>query len=578
MSSAAFTRFFNREAARVRAALLLRRALDGATAGLLLGSLTALALRITGRPEWLDAALASMLVGILLGVLTNATWTDADVALFLDSRLVSHEAITTAIECADRDDEMARAVIAAACSAIDGAPADSVLPAIWRRAHVLVPVLVVAVAGMSLLPQHQPHFAVSVLPRRAPVIAASALDGLRRVEALQTLEAVDSEERERLDALATSARALERKARYGLDSREALDGLEKLREGVTYEQERLTAGRNHAGFEAAAHALAGTRETSDAARALATSDLVAMDREFSNLANSTEAAARTAARDALARAAAAAHKQGAEDVARVLEEQGRLLRRRASADASLRRLAHLLEGASSREVARQLEHLERNPTENSDALAKALADAVDRLTPGERLRLSDALRRSSQGMQSDAEMSAAELDRLLNALSNEQARASLEQQLKDIAAGRPAHSSLRARALAIAAIGVGDAARAVSEGANESGPLGGESQPDAPAVGDSSSGKSDPGGERGSHGGDTPVVMSATLPALVRTTATGGIPEGPAPGSSPPQRPRTAKEGGGAALRAVAPGEIDAVERSDVPKDYREQVSRYFAP
>jgi hypothetical protein len=58
----------------------------------------------------------------------------------------------------------------------------------------------------------------------------------------------------------------------------------------------------------------------------------------------------------------------------------------------------------------------------------------------------------------------------------------------------------------------------------------------------------------------------------------GGIPIGQIPGVSPALpvavRPLPRAE----ALEAARPRELGAVERSNVPREYREQVGRYFAP
>ena len=40
----------------------------------------------------------------------------------------------------------------------------------------------------------------------------------------------------------------------------------------------------------------------------------------------------------------------------------------------------------------------------------------------------------------------------------------------------------------------------------------------------------------------------------------------------------TANMQGTGALGQAAPGEVGAIERSDVPEEYREQVGRYFQP
>jgi hypothetical protein len=40
----------------------------------------------------------------------------------------------------------------------------------------------------------------------------------------------------------------------------------------------------------------------------------------------------------------------------------------------------------------------------------------------------------------------------------------------------------------------------------------------------------------------------------------------------------TANQRGTGDLRTVGPGEVDGVERSDVPEEYREHVRQYFQP
>ena len=85
-------------------------------------------------------------------------------------------------------------------------------------------------------------------------------------------------------------------------------------------------------------------------------------------------------------------------------------------------------------------------------------------------------------------------------------------------------------------------------------------------------GTGDHKGSTGVLGGDTlrsrahgKINKSNAMPGSVQTTA-----QGHAGG--------TAKVRGTGDLRIVGPSEIDGVERSDVPQEYRDQVRQYFQP
>jgi hypothetical protein len=49
-------------------------------------------------------------------------------------------------------------------------------------------------------------------------------------------------------------------------------------------------------------------------------------------------------------------------------------------------------------------------------------------------------------------------------------------------------------------------------------------------------------------------------------------------GRAPARPGDTANQRGTGSLGSVAPGEIGAVEQSEVPEEYREHVGRYFEP
>jgi hypothetical protein len=85
-------------------------------------------------------------------------------------------------------------------------------------------------------------------------------------------------------------------------------------------------------------------------------------------------------------------------------------------------------------------------------------------------------------------------------------------------------------------------------------------------------GTGDHKGSTGVLGGDTlrsrahgKINKSNAMPGSITTTA-----QGRAGG--------TANVRGSGDLKVVGPSEIDGVERSDVPEEYREQVRQYFQP
>ena len=87
-------------------------------------------------------------------------------------------------------------------------------------------------------------------------------------------------------------------------------------------------------------------------------------------------------------------------------------------------------------------------------------------------------------------------------------------------------------------------------------------------------------GGGGPHGGNTgPVNGADTLKSRARgplnkATSMPGTQTGFVPGKAG----GTAKTQGTGGLKAVGPGEVDGVDHSDVPQEYRDQVKQYFQP
>ena len=70
---------------------------------------------------------------------------------------------------------------------------------------------------------------------------------------------------------------------------------------------------------------------------------------------------------------------------------------------------------------------------------------------------------------------------------------------------------------------------------------------------------------------------SGTIRARAHAPLNAGIPNhGVTIGTSPGRARRSANQQGGGALGNVGPGEVSAMDGSDIPLEYREQVRRYY--
>ena len=540
----------------------------GAVAVLLAVTLAAL-----GKPVW--GALAAPVLGAVFGavVAIRRRWSDADVALFLDARLSSDEVITSALGGAGSDDVLER-VTESATRALAGAPRRVATPRILARRHALI---VVALTVVALSPRIVPAQTARVAPPPPPARVTMKLDELRKVEELAKLVARTDAERARREALAEKAHALAEKTAKGVDQREALNALGKLRDSV--HAERADARMTAAGRRAASRALGRHSETASAADALARGDLVAFDAEMDRLARSLEAAARKTALAALDEARETAIAQGDAELAGALAEQQRLLKRRAEDSEALRELSRLLGDSVPKDVQRQLARLGRSPGQSAEALAEALAGALAGLSPEERERLARKLAEAASAMKAENATSTANLEELAKALKSKEARDALQKALKALANGAESGSSASERALAAAELSVDAAARRVAGGQGDGSASGKASTSGAGDDGNGSSGsQASRGGGEGPHAGSTPAVAASSFTSRAAGAPLGGIPLGAVPGVSPAAPVAVEPETRAAALEAARSREVGAVERSNVPREYREQVGRYFAP
>jgi hypothetical protein len=563
---------FESRARRVRGALATRHVLDAAAVGTAAAALGAVGLVALGRPRW--TALALTLVGVATGLVVARLrrFSDTDVALFVDARLGSSEVVTSALATTG-DASVRMQVESVAVRALGDASARAITPRIFFARHAALPLALLAIAAA---PWVVPMRDIPRPPAHSAPRVALPLDELRRVEALKDLAARTDAERARRAALAERARALAERAEKGMDKRDALDALGKLRDSV--EGERAEKRTSDAARRAAARALAKSPDLGTAADALRRADLVAFDAEMDRLARALEADARKTALAALDEAREAAIARGDRALAGALDEQQHLLKKRAADSEALRELSRLLGDALPKDVERKLSRLERNTSESSEAIAEAMANAVEGLTKEQRERLAQALAASAAGMQGDAALSKADLDALAKALKSNEGREALRRALKELADGKESTDSAAERALAAAGMAIGAAESRVA-GEAAGGDTGGSREEGAgETTGAEANGGGTRGGGDGQHAGSTPPVAGSSFAARAAGTPLGGIPIGPAPGLSPatgatlPARPRTS------ALETARAHEVGAVERSNVPREYREQVGRYFAP
>ena len=376
-----------------------RLALTGAAVGLSLGALGALGLWALRWGEWRPFAAGLGALGAVIGanLAARRRWSESDVALYLDARLDSHETVTTALAARGSAEPALAHVLERASSVLDSADRKRVKPKLWSRWHLLLPAALTAIAVVSVLP-------LPPAPKPAPVapgaerVQIENLKGLERIEALGHLQGQNPEQDERLKKLAEQAKKLRESLSQGLEKREALSEIAKLRDGIAAERLKLADRQNRPGLDAALRAFANNPALHDAQKALGNGDLTAFDDEMQKLANRAESSDRQAAKDALEEAAKAARAKGAKGLAAALDAQKQLFERRESHADALRELARSLKGKLSAEALEDLKEFGNsgNP-EAEQRLADGLSRALEGLTPEERKRLADRMQQQLEG-------------------------------------------------------------------------------------------------------------------------------------------------------------------------------------
>ncbi len=541
----------------------------------------------------LGTGLGLPLLGAAAGMLQSRRrrWTTEQVALFLDARLATGEAISAALtaEASDTTD-LSEAIWKRAGSALAGAPRERLeLPLVRRRHWALLGTLVAAAPLLFLQPP-------AGQPPGAPSDASSEsaqLPGLANVEALTAIPGRDPEQTARLQRLAAEARTLRQAFEAGLERRAALARIAELQDRVRAERLRFHDVAERPGREAAALALRRNAALERAAAALGDGDLTAFDAAMQQLARELEREDREQARQQLEEAARAAAKAGAPEAAALLRESGAALTD-GGLDANLQELASALGEAVDETIRRQLARLAQTTSATDRAkLAEALAKALSELDAAERRALAEQLRARLADAEHLTPMGKDQLHALAETLSNDPAALRrLTDAMKQLAAGPSAARQRRESALAEAEGGLDAAQRALGglplpvaagqEGeAQSAAPGGANRHGDATSSGTGDDGPSparSSGHAKEEHDAatrpDTSLRAKAS-PRLLPGTPLRGASLGRAPAAPGEVASLPAPE---AALDVARPAALRGVERQEVPEEYREHVSRYFTP
>jgi hypothetical protein len=584
--SSDFNARFGRFAGRVRRRLWLRHVLSGACLGAIAGVALSAGLWWLRLPGYrVHAFVAATLAGAIAGAIVAARrrMDDGAVALFLDARLRTAEAIVTAVELGETGSGWSRRV---AADALTPEHEKVARPRLLLRGHAALPLCLSLAAWLAWLPL-RPLPPAPARASGAERVKLEDLAGLEQIEALEKLHGLTPEQERRMKRLAEQARELREALKRGLEKREALSRVAKLRDAIAAEKLTLGDQENRAGLDAAVAELEKRALTERAAKELSEGDLTAFDEEMQRLASLAERKDREAAREALKDAARRAKEKGAQALSDALERQQRALERAESKAEALRELARRLGDAmdeSGREAAREFE---RSPNaEAQRKLAEAMERALKRLTEEERKKLAENLRKNLErgGPGGSAPMTREELEDMAKKLEQKGADKLLEEQLRELARRDPSEDAARERGLGEADRGGAEAQRGLGVIPLPSG-QGGQGKPGlSQELPQASGGKTPAGGKSngegaGNHAGETKALEAEELRSKANVRMLPGAPmHAASQGRAPARAGESANQLGTGVLGDVGPGEVSAVEGTEVPEEYREQVGRYFEP
>jgi len=504
---------------------------------------------------------------------------DRDLALFFDRRLATDEAIATALDLGDEDP--ARPVVAdKAARALSEAPSKRLRPRVLSRAHALLPVAVAALAWVSLRPLPPAPPAPPPAPGTETVKLEDLRDLDRLVDALDAAKARDEAQEKRLAELRTKARDLRDRLARGDARRDLQSQMAELSDRLTAERLDLGSGERTRGFEAALKKM-DTPELSGAKRALAERDMAALDDEMQRLAKDLEASSREKAKKDIDAAIEAAKAEGADDVAKALEEQKKRFEKAEKKSERLEEIERAL-GDRVPQEGRPKPGEEGKPldAEQKEKLREALEKALSQMSEADRKKLAEELAKQAREAKDEKGRPLSEEDKkalreLAERLATDEGAKELAKELAAMKKGEEESGEAKRQAQLESAQSSLDKAK--SE-------VGGAPSPSAQGTASSSAGANGAGGEGGPKTKKRPVapsrpVAGSAFRAHASATLGSGAPLPEATVGRAPSAPgETANRKGQGALGKVGPDEIGAVSHSDVPEEYREQVGRYFQP
>lgn len=489
---------------------------------------------------------------------------------YVDRRLHADELLLTVYDAASRGQGDPRLVTRAA-SLVARATARDVRPRRFGRELFALPFVAMLVGVVVVWPRPAPH--IGAEPSRVRLATVAELEA---VEQLRPIAHVDPEA---IARAAREARALRRALEEGMDTRSAVERIDRLREEVAAVRRADTPDQRRA-REAAIEALSAERSMADA---LAARDLAGLSRAVERAASRREAADRARAREALARAARAARNEGDDALAESLLSRERLLGAREQQAALARELAEAMPELGRARMERALETLSRDGDASAldAAMVEAMRDGWQRLSPEERQRLAEAMSRARAAQSELAPSGRSPGER--GAPGRPENADDVERQLREALAQL---DRLQMRVGASGGLPVPGGVRPGGQRAGN-GQSGGQGEGRGQGEGGGGregrgqgEGSGQGGPSRGGGPGGTPTGATAALevdPLLARVrpleragapsetfidwvdpSGTGGTTSAPAPSS------------------AGTAGEANAVTRARVPEAYREHVRTYF--
>ncbi len=498
-------------------------------------------------------------------------------ALYFDRRLESKQCVVSALDPAHTTSFTGPLRKRAARLLTEATPA-RLRPRLLRRWHWLLPLTAVCILVLSRLPD-APTPGLP-LPAGSRLLQVHALNDFEPLLNLQDLPALSEADEKALRELSNQARELRDQLELGVTQRKAMSALARMQDTVAEQLRPLSSAPQDPGLQAAVAALRDNPTTAGAAEALMRGDLQQFDQEMRRLSSAEERASRQEARAALAQARAAARPHASQVANRLLSEQLSAFDSRADASEQIRNLLRLtklepsvVENAPSAVQQRRLSSA--TPSEDEprvDLQAAERTRLAERLQAGLERGTFDFTAEDLKQMQGNARASDSPTGQsppALPALAETLRRHAepsplLEHQQALLNADR-ALTRLQ-HALADRPLPLPSANGAAGESR--------ESRP-GPDDAQASAGRSRSPGD---HQGSTNVVDAMELHA--KTTQALDFERGVFTSSKGRSNtahvaPPSASQLG--VLSAVGPAQIESVQRTEIPVEYREQVSRYFS-